>query len=99
MKKGRYSMAHPHTNHLPSQGLDYRAARARYAPRVVACTRCDRLVFSPLERAELLCRTCMDACGLGMKADQAQRRIVLLLERRIAQQHILASLPAVLDDH
>lgn len=72
--------------HSPRQKLDYRAARAHYAPRVVACLRCDTLVSSPLERAERLCQSCMDTCGLGMKTTAAQRRIILLLERRIAQQ-------------
>ena len=67
-------------------GLGYREARKRYAPRVVACERCDTLVSSPLERTERLCQHCLYACGLGMQTELAQRRIVRLLERRVSHQ-------------
>jgi hypothetical protein len=65
-------------------GLDYREARKRYAPHIVACTRCDTLVTTPLERAERLCHFCLDACGRGMVAEQAQRRIVRVLNQRLS---------------
>ncbi len=39
-------------NHCGEPGLDYRDARKRFAPHVAACTRCDTLVTTPLERAE-----------------------------------------------
>lgn len=66
-------------------GIEYREARKRYAPDVVACERCDTLVSSPLERTERRCSSCLYACGLGMQAALAQRRIVRLLERRVFQ--------------
>ena len=68
------------------RGLDYREARKLFAPRIVACTRCDTLVATPLERAEQLCKDCLYACGRGMLAEQAQRRIVRVLVQRIRHQ-------------
>ncbi|MEO9031460.1 MAG: hypothetical protein ABI413_21865 [Ktedonobacteraceae bacterium] len=71
-----------------TQRLDYREARKRYTPHVVACTCCDTLVYAPLERVEQLCQYCLYACGRGRLAEQAQRRIVRLLERRIQQKKV-----------
>jgi hypothetical protein len=65
-------------------GLDYRQARKRYAPSLIACQRCDTLIppTYQLERIEQLCPTCFATCGLRLQANTARRRLVHLLVRR-----------------
>jgi hypothetical protein len=81
------------TSNKSQAGLDWRQALQRYAPRIVVCQHCNERLWSGVERVEGLCTFHLYACGLGIRKDSAQHRLLIQLTHRIAQLH-----PASLSD-